>query len=135
MKIVRISHVGIAVNSVRAAGNVFEALGLPLHEMEKVDEQKVQVAMHPVGESRIELLEPTDAESPIAKFLDKRGEGIHHLCFEVEDLEAALQELKSRGIRLIDESPRQGAGGCKVAFVHPAATHGVLIELSEVKEP
>lgn len=133
MKIVRISHVGIAVKSVEAGSDIFEALGLPLRETEEVEAQKVKVALCPVGESRIELLEPTDAQSPIARFLDKRGEGIHHLCFEVEDLEAALQELKSRGVRLIDETPRRGAGGCKVAFIHPAATHGVLIELNEVK--
>ncbi len=110
-----------------------EALGLPVREREQVEEQEVKVSMHPVGESRIELLEPTDPQSPVARFLNKRGEGIHHLCLEVEDLEAALQELKSRGVRLIDEVPRLGAGHVKIAFLHPESTHGILIELNEVK--
>lgn len=134
MKILRISHVGIAVKSVEAASRTFDdAFQLPLSNRERVEEQKVDVAMHPVGESRIELLEPTDPLSPIAKFLDKRGEGIHHLCFEVDDLEGALKELKERGVRLIDEAPRPGAVGRQVAFIHPKSTHGVLIELNEVK--
>ncbi|MFI5175559.1 MAG: methylmalonyl-CoA epimerase [Terriglobia bacterium] len=132
MKILRISHVGIAVNSLDQASRFYmESLGIPLKGRETVEEQRVAVAMHPLGESRIELLEPTDPLSPIAKFLNKRGEGIHHLCLEVEDLEAWLRELKARGVRLIDETPRTGAGGCKVAFIHPESTHGVLIELNE----
>jgi methylmalonyl-CoA/ethylmalonyl-CoA epimerase len=132
MKILRISHVGIAVNSLDQASRFYtESLGIPLKGRETVEEQKVAVAMHPLGESRIELLEPTDPLSPIAKFLNKRGEGMHHLCLEVEDLEAWLRELKARGVRLIDETPRTGAGGCKVAFIHPESTHGVLIELNE----
>jgi methylmalonyl-CoA/ethylmalonyl-CoA epimerase len=132
MKILRISHVGIAVNSLDQASRFYtESLGIPLKGRETVGEQKVAVAMHPLGESRIELLEPTDPLSPIAKFLNKRGEGMHHLCLEVEDLEAWLRELKARGVRLIDETPRTGAGGCKVAFIHPESTHGVLIELNE----
>lgn len=133
MKIVRISHVGIAVNSLKKAGATYgDILGLPLVGMETVEEQGVTVALHPVGESRVELLEPTDPNSPIAKFLSKRGEGFHHLCFEVENLENSLQELKAGGVRLIDETPQLGAGGCKIAFVHPESTHGVLIELNEV---
>ena len=133
VKINRISHVGIAVKSLEQAGEIFDgALGLRETHREIVEEQKVAVTMHPVGESRIELLEPTDALSPIYRFLNKHGEGIHHLCFEVENIEEALKELKARGVRLIDEVPRPGAGGCKIAFVHPEFTHGVLIELNEV---
>jgi methylmalonyl-CoA/ethylmalonyl-CoA epimerase len=133
VKVLRISHVGIAVKSLEAAEDAYSGmLGLPLSHREIVDAQKVAVAMHPVGESCIELLEPTDPLSPIAKFLEKRGEGIHHLCFEVDDIDAALQELKAQGVRLIDEIPRLGAGGCKIAFLHPQFTHGVLIELNEV---
>lgn len=132
MKLLRISHVGIAVKSLDDACSLYvEGFGLPLQGQEKVEDQHVTVAMHPIGESRIELLEPTDPLSPIAKFLEKRGEGIHHLCFEVEDIEGALRELKARGIRLIDQTPRSGAGGCKIAFIHPSSTHGVLIELNE----
>jgi methylmalonyl-CoA/ethylmalonyl-CoA epimerase len=135
MKILRISHVGIAVNSLDQASRFYsETLGIPLHDREEVKEQKVAVAMHPVGESRIELLEATDPLSPIAKFLAKRGEGMHHLCLEVEGLEALLAALKARGVRLIDETPRTGAGGCKVAFIHPESTQGVLIELNEEAE-
>ncbi len=133
MKIVRISHIGIAVNSIDVTARIYdEVLGLPIRDREEVTGQKVRVSLHPVGESRIELLEPTDALSPIAKFIRKRGEGIHHICFEVQELEAALGELKARGIRLIDETPRMGANGCKIAFIHPESTHGVLIELNEV---
>jgi methylmalonyl-CoA/ethylmalonyl-CoA epimerase len=132
MKILRISHVGIAVKSLDQASRFYgETLGIPATDREIVEEQKVAVVMHPVGESRIELLEPTDPLSPIARFLNKRGPGVHHLCFEVEDLETLLRELKARGVRLIDEIPRTGAGGCKVAFIHPESTQGVLIELNE----
>lgn len=132
MKVLRISHVGIVVDSlVRASGFYRDALGLPLRGREFVEEQKVEVAMHAVGESRIELLESTDPLSPITKFLNKRGQGVHHLCFEVDDIESFLKELKARGVRLIDEAPRVGAGGCKVAFIHPESTSGVLIELNE----
>ncbi len=132
MKLLRISHVGIAVKALDDACSLYvEDFGLPLQGQEEIEEQHVTMAMHPIGESRIELLEATDPLSPIAKFLEKRGEGIHHLCFEVEDIEGALRELKARGIRLIDETPRSGAGGCKIAFIHPSSTHGVLIELNE----
>jgi methylmalonyl-CoA/ethylmalonyl-CoA epimerase len=133
VKISRISHVGIAVKSLDQAGEIFDgALGLRETHRERVEEQKVAVTIHPVGESRIELLEPTDPSSLIYRFLNRRGEGIHHLCFEVENIGEALKELKARGVRLIDEVPRSGAGGCKIAFVHPESTHGVLIELNEV---
>ncbi|HEX3143468.1 MAG TPA: methylmalonyl-CoA epimerase, partial [Pyrinomonadaceae bacterium] len=108
-----------------------DALGLNVVETEEVASQKVRVAMLPVGESRIELLEATAADSPISKFLAKRGPGIHHVAFNVDDIRAALAELKSKGARLIDEEPRTGAGGCLVAFIHPSSTGGVLIELVE----
>ncbi|MBZ5535183.1 MAG: methylmalonyl-CoA epimerase [Acidobacteriia bacterium] len=132
MKILRISHVGIAVKSLDQASRFYgETLGIPAGDREIVEEQKVAVAMHPLGESCIELLEPTDPLSPIARFLNKRGPGVHHLCLEVEDLQGLLRELKARGVRLIDEIPRTGAGGCQVAFIHPESTQGVLIELNE----
>lgn len=128
----KIQHLGVAVNSLDDALNFWrDALGLTLKEVEVVAEQGVRVAMLPIGESRIELLEATGAETPVGKFLAKRGPGIHHLCVEVEDLAAKLADLKVRGIRLIDEEPRVGAGGALVAFVHPASTGGVLLELTQ----
>lgn len=132
MKILGISHLGLAVRSVREAGRFYsEVLNLSAGSRETVADQKVQVSMHPVGEARIELIEPTDPSSTVAQFLEKHGEGVHHLCFSVEDIAEALKELKAKGIRLIDETPRPGAGGCKIAFLHPESTHGVLIELNE----
>ena len=101
---------------------------------ETVEDQKVTVAMLPLGESRIELLEPTSDDSPISKFLEKRGGGIHHIAVEVDDIEASLARLKAKGMRLIDETPRIGAEGCLVAFVHPASANGVLLELVQVAE-
>lgn len=128
----KISHLGVAVNSLEEAlGFWRDALGLELKEIEVVEEQGVRVAMLPIGESRLELLEPTGAETPVGKFVGKRGPGIHHLCVEVADLAAKLTELKARGVRLIDETPRVGAGGMLVAFVHPASTGGVLLELTQ----
>ncbi|MBM3789736.1 MAG: methylmalonyl-CoA epimerase [Acidobacteria bacterium] len=128
----KIDHIGIAVRDLDAALAAYQArLGIPLAHIEEVPEQKTRVALLPVGESRIELLEATEPESPVGRFLAKRGEGIHHICFQVEDLAAELQVLKSRGVRLIDETPRRGAHGCLVAFVHPSSAHGVLIELSQ----
>ncbi|MBL8167278.1 MAG: methylmalonyl-CoA epimerase [Acidobacteria bacterium] len=128
----KIQHLGVAVNSLDDALNFWrDALGLTLQEVEVVADQGVRVAMLPIGESRIELLEATGAETPVGKFLAKRGPGIHHLCVEVEDLAAKLADLKARGIRLIDEEPRVGAGGALVAFVHPASTGGVLLELTQ----
>jgi methylmalonyl-CoA/ethylmalonyl-CoA epimerase len=108
-----------------------DALGLSIAETEEVASQKVRVAMLPVGESRIELLEPTTDDSPISKFLARRGPGVHHVAFNVPDIRAALADLKAKGTRLIDEEPRPGAGGCLVAFIHPSSTGGVLIELVE----
>lgn len=127
-----IQHLGVAVNSLDEALAFWrDGLGLELKEVEVVEDQGVRVAMLPLGESRIELLEATGATTPIGKFLAKRGPGIHHLCVEVNDLSAKLAELKARGIRLIDEEPRIGAGGMLVAFVHPASTGGVLLELTQ----
>jgi len=128
----KIEHLGVAVASLdEALGFWRDGLGLELEEVEVVEDQGVRVAMLPVGESRIELLEATGADTPVGKFLAKRGGGLHHLCVEVEDVAAKLKELKARGVRLIDEQPRRGAGGALVAFVHPASTGGVLIELVE----
>jgi len=128
----KIQHLGVAVASIDEALAFWrDGLGLDLGEIELVEDQGVRVAMLPIGESRIELLEATGDETPVGKFIAKRGPGIHHLCVEVDDLEARLAELKARGVRLIDESPRIGAGGALVAFVHPAGTGGVLIELTQ----
>ncbi len=132
MKILKIDHLGIAVNSIDEGKNIWtDALGLVFEGSETVDEQKVTTAFFPVGESEVELLESTAPDGPVAKYLEKRGEGIHHVAFRVENIEAALQELKEKGIRLIDEKPRKGAGGARIAFLHPKATNGVLVELCE----
>ena len=132
MKILKIDHLGIAVRSIAEARKLFQdTLGLKFEGTETVAEQKVTTAFFPVGDSEVELLESTAPDGPIAKYLEKRGEGIQHIAFRVENLEEALAELKEMGIRLIDEEPRKGAGGAKIAFLHPKATHGVLIELSE----
>jgi methylmalonyl-CoA/ethylmalonyl-CoA epimerase len=123
----KIDHIGIATNDIEQMASIYrDALGLNVIETEEVASQKVRVAMLPVGESRIELLEATAADSPISKFLAKRGPGIHHIAFKVDDIRAALAELKSKGARLIDEEPRTGAGGCLVAFIHPSSTGGSL---------
>jgi len=128
----KIDHLGIAVRSIEAAMPLYTGmLGLELHEIEEVADQMVRTAVFPVGESRIELLEPTSPESPVAKFLEKRGEGIHHVALGVQDVAAALAKLKAEGARLIDEAPRRGAGGAMIAFVHPKSTGGVLLELCQ----
>ena len=128
----KINHLGVAVSSLDEALQFWrDGLGLELHEVEVVEDQGVRVAMLPLGESRIELLEATGAETPVGKFIAKRGPGIHHLCVQVENIHTKLAELKARGIRLIDEAPRLGAGGMLVAFVHPASTSGVLLELTQ----
>ena len=126
----KIDHIGIATRGIEdALGFWRDALGLEVKHTETVEEQGVRVAMLPVGEPRVELLEPTGPDSPVAKFLEKRGPGIHHVAVRVADIRAALARLKAEGARLIDEEPRVGAGGCLVAFVHPAASGGVLLEL------
>src|SRR2546421_5350863 len=119
----KIDHIGIATNGIDDAARFYlESLGLQIEHVEEVTSQKVRVAMLPLGESRIELLEPTSEDSPISKFLDKRGGGIHHIAVEVDDIMTALQNLKDKGMRLIDETPRIGAENCLVAFVHPSTT-------------
>ncbi len=132
MKILKIDHLGIAVNSIEDGKNFWtDALGLEFEGSETVEEQKVTTAFFPVGESEVELLESTAPDGPIAKFLEKKGPGIHHVAFRVDNVEAALTELKEKGIKLIDEKPRMGAGGAKIAFLHPKATNGILVELCE----
>jgi len=127
----RIDHIAVAVEDIERALTIFrDVLGLELSHTETVPEQGVKVAFLPVGESDIELLEPLSSDSGVAKFLAKRGEGIHHICLEVEDIEATLAGLKGKGMRLINETPVAGAHG-RVAFIHPKSTHGVLIELVE----
>jgi methylmalonyl-CoA/ethylmalonyl-CoA epimerase len=126
----KIDHIGIATNGIDDAAKWWrEVLGLDCGETEEVAEQKVRVAMLTLGESSIELLEPTSPDSPISKFLDQRGPGIHHIAVRVDDIRDTLAKMKERGARLIDEQPRTGAGGCLVAFVHPSSTGGVLLEL------
>ena len=132
MKVLKIDHLGIAVNSIDQGKNFWtDVLGLKFDGSETVEEQKVTTAFFPVGESEVELLESTAPDGPIAKYLEKKGEGIQHVAFRVASVEAALQELKEKGIRLIDEKPRIGAGGAKIAFLHPKSTNGVLVELCE----
>ena len=130
----KIDHIGIATKEISEALKFWEnALDLELVHTEEVEDQKVRVAMLPVGDTNIELLEPTAEDSPIQKFLEKRGGGIHHVAIEVEDIERSLRKLKSEGARLIDEQPRKGAGGCLIAFVHPKSSGGVLLELVQKK--
>lgn len=129
----KLDHIGIAVRSLDAA-KIYEALGLTIEHVETVETQKVKTAFLSVGDSNLELLEPTSPDSPIARFIEKRGEGIHHICLRVDDIEAQLERLKAQGYRLINEHPVPGAHGCRVAFLHPAAGNGVLIELSEKHE-
>lgn len=125
-----LDHIGIAVRSIDAA-KIYEALGLTIDHVETVETQGVRTAFLSAGDANLELLEPTGADSPIAKFIEKRGEGIHHICLQVTNLEEHLVRLKAAGFRLVDEAPVPGAHGCRVAFLHPAAGNGVLIELSE----
>ena len=132
MKILKIDHLGIAVSSIEK-GKTFwtDILGLSHEGSETVEEQKVTTGFFPVGDSEIELLESTDADGPIAKYIAKRGEGIQHVALRVDDIDAALAELKQKGVRLIDQIARIGAGGAKIAFLHPKATNGVLVELCQ----
>lgn len=128
----KIDHLGIAVKSISEALAFYgEALGLEVAGSETVDDQGVHVALLPVGEARIELLEPISGETPVGRFIAKRGEGVHHICYEVDNLASKLDELRSRGVRLLDGYPRRGAEGKLVAFLHPASAHGVLVELVE----
>lgn len=136
MKISHIEHLGIAVKSIEEAVPYYEnILGVKCYAVEEVADQKVKTAFFKVGETKIELLEPTSEESTIAKFIEKRGEGIHHLAFAVADGVAnALAEVEEKGVRLIDKTPRKGAEGLNIAFLHPKSTHGVLTELCEKPE-
>lgn len=127
----KIDHIGIAVASIEAALPVYRALGLEERHREEVPAQGVLTAFLPAGESSIELLEPTSEDSPVARFLRKRGPGVHHVCFAVRDIDAAVRDLAGRGFRLINAEPVAGANGKRVAFLHPDAGHGVLIELSQ----
>jgi methylmalonyl-CoA epimerase len=130
----KIDHIGIVVRDIQEALQVYKAaLGLPLKEVVEVPDQQVQVAFLSLGESNIELVQPTTDDTGIARYLARRGEGIHHICIEVEDIEDTLTQLKDHDVPLIDEIPRQGAHG-RVAFVHPKGTHGVLVELVEHKD-
>jgi methylmalonyl-CoA/ethylmalonyl-CoA epimerase len=131
----KIYHLGYAVEDLDAAARFYrEHFGVALGASEEVEEQGIVAAMFEVGESRIELVQPTHPDSPVGKFLAKRGEGFHHVAFQVDDLEGALKELKESGVELIDEEPRVGAGGTRIAFVHPKGAHGVLTELVELPE-
>jgi methylmalonyl-CoA/ethylmalonyl-CoA epimerase len=132
MKILKIDHLGIAVNSIADGQNFWTGvLGLKFEGDETVEQQKVKTAFFPVGESEVELLESTSPDGPVAKFIEKKGEGIQHVAFRVDNIEEALAELKQKGVKLIDETPRIGAGGAKIAFLHPKSTNGVLVELCE----
>ena len=128
----KINHIGIAVTSIDEALKFYtETLGLKLQDIEVVEEQKVKTAIIPVGETKIELLESTDPEGPIGKFIESRGEGVHHIAFEVDDVVKALAAVKGKGVALIDEKPRGGVEGTKIAFLHPRSTRRVLMELTE----
>jgi methylmalonyl-CoA/ethylmalonyl-CoA epimerase len=132
MKVLKIDHLGIAVNSIDEGKNFWsDVLGLSFEGSETVAEQKVTTAFFPVGESEVELLESTSPDGPVAKFIEKKGAGFQHVAFRVENIDEALAELKEKGIKLIDEQPRIGAGGAKIAFLHPKATNGVLVELCQ----
>jgi methylmalonyl-CoA/ethylmalonyl-CoA epimerase len=134
MKILKIDHLGIAVNSMEEGAKFWsDVMGFKLHGSETVEEQKVTTAFYPVGESEVELLISTSPDGPIAKFIEKNGGkgGFQHVAFQVENIEEALAELQEKGVALIDKTPRIGAGGCKIAFLHPKATGGILVELSQ----
>ncbi|MEM9554587.1 MAG: methylmalonyl-CoA epimerase [Acidobacteriota bacterium] len=130
----KIDHLGIAVRSIEEARGFYESLGLTIEHIEEVPQEKVRVAMIRVGESHIELLEPTADDSPIAKFLDGRGPGIHHLCLRSDDVEADDARLRAAGSRLLRDEPTRGVGGSRVQFVHPKSAGGVLLELAQPAE-
>jgi len=130
--ITKIDHIGVVVSDIEEALKVYQqALGLSLARIQERPDQAVTIAFLPTGESEIELVQPVTSDSGVAKFLQKRGEGIHHLCLEVDDIEEALAKLREKGLQLIDEMPRTGPEGERFAFIHPKSTHGVLIELYE----
>lgn len=132
MKVLKVDHIGVAVKSLDETLKFYQdILGLELQGTEVVAEQKVKVAFLPVGDTEVELLESTDEEGPCAKFIEKKGEGIQHIAFRVENIEEAIAEMIGKGVKMIDEKPRYGAGGAKIAFCHPKSTNGVLVELCE----
>jgi methylmalonyl-CoA/ethylmalonyl-CoA epimerase len=132
MKIKHIDHIGIAVKSIDEGKKFYtDILGLAMVKTEVIEEQKVKTGFLPISDSELELLESTAPDGPVAKYIESRGEGIQHIAFRVENIEEALKELKEKGVRLIDQEPRKGAGGARIAFIHPKETHGVLVELCE----
>jgi methylmalonyl-CoA/ethylmalonyl-CoA epimerase len=132
--VTKIDHIGIAVSNLDETLRLYtEILGLVPGGVEVVEEQKVKVAFLPIGDTEIELLESTQPDGPIAKFIEKKGEGIQHIAFRVENIKEALEDMRRKGVRLIDEEPRYGAGGAQIAFLHPKSTYGVLVELCERK--
>lgn len=132
MKLLRINHLGIASSGLEdAMARMGRLFGMDAEHIEEVPDQKVKTAFYRVGESHLEWLESTDPEGPVGKFLARRGPGIHHICFEVDDIDAACADLGAQGVRMIDPTPRDGAHGCRVAFIHPAEMGGVLVELSQ----
>jgi methylmalonyl-CoA/ethylmalonyl-CoA epimerase len=132
-KIKRINHIAIVVDDIdRALSFWRDALGLKLDHIMDIPEQESMVAFLPTGESEVELVQPTSEDSGVARYLQKRGPGMHHICFEVEDIQASLEQLKGKGVRLINETPMTGAGGKKMAFIHPESAFGVLVELYEL---
>lgn len=134
MKALKVDHIGIAVKDLEASIAFYgDILGLEMSGSEVVEEQKVKVAFFPVGDTEIELLESTSEDGPIAKFIEKNGEGIQHIAFKVDNIEEAIEYMLSKGMKMIDEKPRYGAGGAKIAFVHPKSSNRVLVELSERK--
>jgi methylmalonyl-CoA/ethylmalonyl-CoA epimerase len=132
MQLSHIEHIGIAVSNLEESIKYYEnVLGLTCYAIEEVKDQRVKTAFFKVGQTKIELLESTDPEGPIGKFIEKRGQGVHHLAFAVKDIQGALQELDQKGVALIDKAPRRGAEGLDIAFLHPKSTHGVLMEICE----
>ena len=128
----KVDHIGIAVKNLEETLKFYqEVMGMDLAGTEIVEEQHVRVAFLPIGDTEIELLESTDPEGPIARYIDKKGEGVQHIAYKVEDIEVAIAEMKAKGVRMIDEKPRYGAGGAKIAFCHPKSTNGVLVELTQ----
>ncbi|MBI5541505.1 MAG: methylmalonyl-CoA epimerase [Bacteroidia bacterium] len=135
MKISHIEHIGIAVSNLKEAISFYEdMLGLKCYSIEEVKDQKVKTAFFMVGKTKIELLESTEADGPIGKFIEKKGQGIHHVAFAVNEIENSLIELETNGVQLIDKTPRKGAEGLDIAFLHPKSTHGVLMEICEEKK-
>ena len=132
MKIEKIDHLGIAVNSIDSGKEFWQdVMGLELEGTETVEEQKVTTGFFPVGESEVELLESTSPDGPVAKYIEKKGQGLQHIAFRVSNIDEALAELKEKGVKLIDQEPRNGAGGARIAFLHPKATGGILVELCQ----